>query len=111
MLYYNTGALRFAFVSACLLVGQFLVVWLRVLPYLHITYGPESTICERSATTTQPTPIIASLAPPRSRPLAAPRTILSLLRYSYDAPTTLMRLSLVLTRLPRSTPCCARVCC
>ena len=43
MLFYNTGALRFSFVSACLLVGQFAVVWLRVLPYLHVTYGPQST--------------------------------------------------------------------
>ena len=34
MLYYNTGAKRFAFVSAALLVGQFAVVWMRVLPYL-----------------------------------------------------------------------------
>ena len=30
MLYYNTGALSFAFVSGCLLVGQFAVVWMRV---------------------------------------------------------------------------------
>ena len=42
MLYYNTGAVRFAFVSLCLLVGQFAVVWMRVLPYLRVTYGPES---------------------------------------------------------------------
>ena len=46
MLYYNTGAIRFAFVSLCLLVGQFAVVWMRVLPYLHVTYGPESLFCE-----------------------------------------------------------------
>ncbi len=43
MLYYNTGAYRFAFVSMCLLVGQFLVVWMRVLPYLSVTYGTSST--------------------------------------------------------------------
>ena len=41
-LYYDTGALRFAFVSACLLIGQFAVVWSRVLPYLYSTYGPTS---------------------------------------------------------------------
>ena len=27
----------------CLLVGQFLVIWIRVLPYLRDTYGPQST--------------------------------------------------------------------
>ena len=43
MLYYNTGAYRFAAVSACLLIGQFAVVWMRVLPYLQVTYGTEST--------------------------------------------------------------------
>lgn len=43
MLFYNTGALRFAAVSASLLVGQFLVVWMRVLPYLQVTYGTQST--------------------------------------------------------------------
>ena len=43
VLYYHTGAMRFAFVSACLLFGQFLVVWLRVLPYLQVTYGSQST--------------------------------------------------------------------
>ena len=43
MLYYDAGALRFAFLSACLLVGQFMVVWLRVLPYLQVTYGTGST--------------------------------------------------------------------
>lgn len=42
MLYFNCGAVRFGLVSTCLLVGQFAVVWLRVLPYLHFTYGPES---------------------------------------------------------------------
>lgn len=42
MLYYNTGAVRFAFVSLCLLVGQFFVVYMRVLPYLHLTYGEDS---------------------------------------------------------------------
>ena len=35
-LYYKTGALSFAFISACLLAGQFAVVWLRVLPYLQV---------------------------------------------------------------------------
>ena len=43
MLFYNAGALRFAAFSASLLVGQFAVVWIRVLPHLHETYGPEST--------------------------------------------------------------------
>jgi len=42
MLFYRAGAFRFAFVSACLLVGQFAVVWWRVLPYLYDTYGPSS---------------------------------------------------------------------
>ena len=42
VLYYQTGALRFAFVSGGLLVGQFAVVWTRVLPYLHATYGEDS---------------------------------------------------------------------
>ena len=49
MLYYNTGAVRFAAVSACLLVGQFAVVWMRVLPYLQVTYGTDSTFCTRTA--------------------------------------------------------------
>lgn len=43
VLFYSAGALRFAAVSAFLLVGQFAVVWMRVLPYLHVTYGAEST--------------------------------------------------------------------
>ena len=43
MLFYNAEAYRFAFISACLLVGQFLVIWLRVLPYLKDTYGATST--------------------------------------------------------------------
>ena len=43
MLYYNTGAYSFALVSAALLVGQFAVVWSRVLPYLRMTYGDDST--------------------------------------------------------------------
>ena len=43
MLYYNTGAISFAVVSAALLIGQFAVVWMRVLPYLRMTYGEEST--------------------------------------------------------------------
>lgn len=42
MLYYNVGAMRFAAVSAGLLIGQFAVVWLRVLPYLYTTYGSSS---------------------------------------------------------------------
>ena len=46
MLYYNTGAVRFAAVSAALLIGQFAVVWMRVIPYMRITYGEESTFCE-----------------------------------------------------------------
>ena len=41
-LYYKTGALSFAAVSLCLLVGQFAVVWSRVLPYLYVTYGGDS---------------------------------------------------------------------
>ena len=41
-LYYNAGAYKFAALSAGLLIGQFMVVWMRVLPYLHVTYGPES---------------------------------------------------------------------
>ena len=45
-LFYDTGAYRFAFISACLLIGQFAVVWMRVLPYLHITYGEHSLFCE-----------------------------------------------------------------
>ena len=49
MLFYNAEAYRFAFVSACLLVGQFTVVWVRVLPYLHDTYGATSTECEWTA--------------------------------------------------------------
>jgi ribosomal protein L13E len=43
MLYYNTKAYSFALVSAALLVGQFAVVWSRVLPYLRMTYGEDST--------------------------------------------------------------------
>ena len=43
MLYYNTEAYTFAAISAGLLVGQFFVVWLRVLPYLDVTYGTDST--------------------------------------------------------------------
>ena len=42
-LYYDTGAMTFAAVSASLLVGQFVVIWSRVLPYLHVTYGADST--------------------------------------------------------------------
>ena len=42
MLFWNTGAHRFAAVSACLLVGQFVVIWSRCLPYLHMTYGEDS---------------------------------------------------------------------
>ena len=42
-LYYNCHAYKFAAVSASLLIGQFLVVWLRVLPYLSNTYGTDST--------------------------------------------------------------------
>ena len=41
-LFYGVGAYRFAFISGSLLVGQFLVVWMRVLPYLHMTYGGDS---------------------------------------------------------------------
>lgn len=41
-LYYSTKAYRFAAASACLLIGQFAVVWMRVLPYLYITYGDDS---------------------------------------------------------------------
>ena len=41
-LYYQTGALRFAFISAALIIGQFAVVWNRVLPYLRATYGDDS---------------------------------------------------------------------
>merc|ERR1719473_2321111 len=43
MLYYNTEAYAFAAISACLLIGQFMVVWMRVLPYLDVTYGTDST--------------------------------------------------------------------
>ena len=43
MLYYHAHAMTFAAVSASLLVGQFAVVTLRVLPYLEVTYGKEST--------------------------------------------------------------------
>ena len=43
MLFYNAHAYAYAALSASLLVGQFTVVWLRVLPYLHATYGPDST--------------------------------------------------------------------
>mmetsp|Transcript_44805 Transcript_44805/g.89481 ORF Transcript_44805/g.89481 Transcript_44805/m.89481 type:complete len:621 (-) Transcript_44805:2616-4478(-) len=42
LLFYHTGAYRFATVSACLVIGQFVVVWLRVLPYLSVTYGTQS---------------------------------------------------------------------
>ena len=42
MLFYRSNALRLAAVSAALIIGQFLVVWLRVLPYLHVTYGGSS---------------------------------------------------------------------
>ena len=34
----------YALIAATLLVLQFLVVWLRVLPYLRMTFGPESRI-------------------------------------------------------------------
>lgn len=42
LLFYNCGAMMFAAVSAFLLVAQFAVVWIRVLPYLHDTYGGSS---------------------------------------------------------------------
>ena len=56
MLYYNTKAYRFAFISACLLVGQFAVVWMRVLPYLSVTYGTHSTFCKQDQEPDQPQP-------------------------------------------------------
>ena len=43
MLFYHAGAYRFALVSGSLIIGQFAVVWLRVLPYLYVTYGPASS--------------------------------------------------------------------
>ena len=43
MLFYRANALRFATVSASLIIGQFAVVWLRVLPYVYVTYGANST--------------------------------------------------------------------
>ena len=43
MLFYTAEAWVFATISGCLLVGQFAVVWLRVLPYLYDTYGADST--------------------------------------------------------------------
>ena len=43
MLYFDAGALLYGSVSASMLVAQFVVVWLRVLPYLQVTYGSEST--------------------------------------------------------------------
>ena len=42
-LFYETHAWRFALVSAGLIIGQFVVIWLRVLPYLQVTYGSDST--------------------------------------------------------------------
>ena len=43
MLFYTAEAWVFATISGCLLVGQFAVVWMRVLPYLYDTYGADST--------------------------------------------------------------------
>ena len=41
-LYYKAHAYTFSAISLCLLIGQFLVVWMRVLPYLELTYGSDS---------------------------------------------------------------------
>ena len=49
MLYFHTGALSFGYLSLCLLVSQFGVVWMRVLPYLHVTYGKDSLFCKRAS--------------------------------------------------------------
>ena len=43
-LLYTTGNLLWAAISLFLLVAQFLIVWLRVLPYLASTFGTESNI-------------------------------------------------------------------
>ena len=45
LLFYNGEAYVYAFISCSLMVGQFAVVYLRVLPYLHYTYGGDSTFC------------------------------------------------------------------
>jgi hypothetical protein len=42
-LYWMAGAYRLSVVSGAVMVGQFVVVWLRVLPYLQVTYGTDST--------------------------------------------------------------------
>ena len=44
MLLYNTGNVVAAVLSLLFLVAQFAVIYIRVLPYLHTTFGLESTI-------------------------------------------------------------------
>ena len=43
MLYFDAGAVVYGAISGSMLVAQFVVVWLRVLPYLQVTYGSDST--------------------------------------------------------------------
>ena len=44
LLLHAAGRYIFASIAASLLVLQFLLVWRRVLPYLHATFGPDSTL-------------------------------------------------------------------
>ena len=43
-LFWTTGNWIFAWMSISLLVGQFLIVWLRVIPYLSSNFGSDSTL-------------------------------------------------------------------
>ena len=43
-LLYSTGNYAWSYVSASLLIAQFLVVYLRVLPYLSTTFGSDSAL-------------------------------------------------------------------
>ena len=62
MLYYNTGALRFAGLSMFLIISQFAVVWMRCLPYLHDTYGGDALFGSRAHTAPHDLPTIVAHA-------------------------------------------------
>lgn len=44
LLLWDAGAYFFSAISGTLLIAQFLVVYVRVLPYLQSTYGSDSAI-------------------------------------------------------------------
>ena len=44
MMLFNTGNILWASISCCILVSQFIVIYLRVLPYLSTTFGDDSTL-------------------------------------------------------------------